>query len=648
MHCATSRRRLAINAREIGDAVLCNGPLHAVHRGDWSPAWQQGLMDATQSMQRVSRRMATTALAFATAVGLPLPTLKRDARNGLGLLARVLPLAFENDWRFVLEPNARWISEQLQRGLDLIYKHQETTRQLSSPWPVSTMDALRCGAALLASHRETHAALGLPWSSSTQESVRRGMAWVEQYRELHAQMSLPYGEAVYQMDAYALQAAWRAAESSLWPLSALRKRGVARLMSKCVPGGAGKPDAAQDIKRLVGLRVLEAQILALDGLTEATDGLWRGLTTNAQLTKTAMAFQGTLASAREGNVVNAEIAALLDREACGARLASDAARITQLQSLEAQMERIGDLVDPARELWRGHRSNPEVIAAVLAFQVDLAAAREAKAWHGTHGVVAHGQCGSCLAADLQRMHLLRELQAEIIALDALEEQSQALWMGLRTDVPHLIDALKFFEAISAAIAPLASTPHELSALKASLAPLLGDANALLSIEGPIAGAGTRYLDALCEFKPAIDTFADIAATPTDLRNDLFNTEPSEVDSRMQYLFDAAHRLKSWCAWCKVSDEARAAGACTVSQCDRTGNDRIGPNAPGVRARLLPLVAECRGRRRRRRSRICFGRTRKAHRGFSSTGPAVRFVDPGLGARATVRRLARSGRIKPRP
>lgn len=106
--------RLEVNAHAIGHATLAQHPLALIGQGDWSPTWQQQLITAARGVLPAAQATIESAEAFVQAIGLPSPALTPDTCEALLILAQRLPSAAGHDWRFVLRPDARTLSQRLQ------------------------------------------------------------------------------------------------------------------------------------------------------------------------------------------------------------------------------------------------------------------------------------------------------------------------------------------------------------------------------------------------------------------------------------------------------------------------------------------------------------------------------------------------------
>lgn len=251
--------RLEVNAQAIGHAALVQHPLSLVGQGDWSPTWQQQLIAAAREVLPAAQATIESAQAFVQAIGLPSPALTPETCEALLLLAQRLPLAAGHDWRFVLRPDARSLSQRLQEGAALVRRYAELNAQLSAPGSAPSVTAGNDGFDALLTQIAQH----------------------------HAALSAPYGESIEQLDIAELQRMWEQAEQSLWPRSWLGKRKVEAQLSSATTSGS-KPDVANDLLHWSAIFALRQRLqddmkhalAALDDLRESTAGLWKGLATH--------------------------------------------------------------------------------------------------------------------------------------------------------------------------------------------------------------------------------------------------------------------------------------------------------------------------------------------------------------------------------
>ena len=337
--------RLDVNAREVGK--IADSPLAQISHDDWSPHWQQEIIQTAQQLVPKTGQLETSAASFNKALGLSVLNLDERSRHGLSLLANTLPKAAGYDWRFVLRPDIRRLMDDLEKGMQYTKQHQQTFQQLS----------------------------------------------------------VPYREEITQIEVDGLNEQWQKAEQAFWPISWMGKRGVRKVLACFIQGK---------------------------------------------------------------------------------------------------------------------------------HQIDV-------------------------AADLERIKQLKELEANIAELDDLGAKTTGLWNGLKTRLDEAEQAQQFHQALSEAIAALATDADTLTTIKLALGKLLGDGNALLDISGPVTGAGNHYLKALAAFNTALDEFASKSGVTVAEMVANTGDNPAGIAELCSAIPPMEPKLHAWCAWRKARNEAVSLG-----------------------------------------------------------------------------------------
>ncbi|NTV95862.1 MAG: DUF3320 domain-containing protein [Thiobacillus sp.] len=549
--------RLEVNAQAVGRDALLTQPLSAIGHDDWSPSWQHGLIDAARGVIPAVQAVTQACDHLTQAVGLPGLPLNRRVRGALAILARTLPQAAGRDWRFVLRPDAKTVGDRLQEGIALLAEHQKHSMALSPAWPDSVLGACKQGLPLLRSRREGHAQLGQPWAMATVLELKKGLGLLEDIDRETQRLSVQYGEPVEQLNVTQLLREWGKAEKAIWPLSWLAKRTIRKTLDAVVTG-EGEPDAGQDLRVLAKIRALRSEAMALD-LGAHTDGLWAGLKTKPDLAQCALRFQMALSAARnEQTWADTGFEPIADGR-CGERLAQELAKMRSLHTLDSQLATLEYLGPATEALWAGLATRTEALAAALRFQEAMQAIRESGALTGDHDAVAAGECGTSLSADHRQLRQRAVVEQRLAAYDDLMDVTAGLWNGLKTRVGEVEKALKFQSAIAAAISNLATTPEEIGTIKTALDRLIGAGNALLEPSGPIAAAGETYLHAWGGLQPALDRLAAAGGFPDAAKAEFGEQTLDELSQRCEAIVRAESRLHAWCAWRKVSGQARVLG-----------------------------------------------------------------------------------------
>ncbi|WP_233237846.1 DUF3320 domain-containing protein [Bordetella sp. LUAb4] len=564
--------RLEVNAQAIGHAALVRHPLALIGQGDWSPTWQQQVISAARGVIPAAQTTIESADAFVQVVGLPSPALTLDTCEALLTLAQRLPSAAGHDWRFVLRPDARTLSKRLQDGASLVRQHKELNTQLSTPWPASVISACANGLTQLTEHRQTHAELSQPWPVRITEQLNQGLSLLSQLGEHHAALSVPYGNTIEQLDVGQLQQIWEHAEQAVWPKSWLGKRKVTAQLTTATTG-ASQPDVANDLRHWNAIRALHQQIQAIALGQECSD-VWAGLETQEDTVRAALRWQAALPAVREGLIWEDDGFDAIANGHCGSDLQADLQRARRLRQLDQDIAAHASLETVTEGLWAGHATHIDRLRAALDFLGDWRNHPQQGAL-GAHTLVEEGACGPTLARDHQMLRQRADAEQGLTALDDLRESTAGLWKGLATNLDDLEHACQLREELATVLARLANTPDEISAYKAPLHALLGDANALLEPGGRLALSGAQYLEKWRQLLPqreALATtghFAEAAQTQWQLLSLDRLIEQSESIVR------AEHGLRSWCAWRHARNEALALGLGPLVQGIEQG--QVGPD-----------------------------------------------------------------------
>ena len=549
--------RLDVNATAFGHGALLDNPLTAVGRSDWSPMWQQSLVDAARGVMPPAQAVQAAHDRLASAIGLPPMPLTRRVRGAVGVLARILPQAAGHDWRFVLRVDARSTAERLQAGAALVTRHRDLSSQLAPAWPPSVVMACRQGIKLLANRRSAHADLGMPWAADVVEELEKGLALIDQIAQATKQLSVPYSEQVEQLNVTQLQREWAKAEKALWPMSWLAKRKVRSVLDAAATGET-EPDVARDLRALVRIRALRAEVTALE-VGPATEGVWSGLKTRREFADAALKFQHVLTAARHQHPWDDDGLDAIANGRCGERLSRELGKLRALKALDADIAALDHLGPATAGLWAGLATRCEHLDAALDFNTQRAALREAGPLTSEHLGVANGDCGAAMSADLQRLRQRGVVEQQLSGFDDLGGLTAGLWSGVKTRLDELEKALKFQASMAAAIANLAATPEDLAAVKAPLDRMIGDGNALLEPTGPIASAGQAYIAAWGALQPSIDRLSAAGEFAEIAKTHFGDVSVAELLQRCTALVQAESRLNAWCAWRKVCQQAVALG-----------------------------------------------------------------------------------------
>lgn len=555
--------RLEVNAQAIGHTTLAQHPLALIGQGDWSPTWQQQLITAAREILPAAQATIESVEVFVQAIGLPSPLLTSDTCEALLILARCLPSAAGHDWRFVLRPDARTLSQRLQEGATLVRCHAELNARLSPPWPTSVVTACTDGLAALMEHRQTLAQLSEPWAPRTVVQLNQGLDLLAQIVQHHAALSASYGESIEQFDVAELQQMWEQAKQAFWPKSWLGKRKVTAQLSSAIKGRS-KPDVTNDLQHWNAIRALRQQLQTITPAQECA-AVWAGLNTDENKVRTALRWQIALTAVRECRTWEDDGFDTIANGLCGATSQADLQRARRLRQLDQDIAGHASLETTTDGLWAGHATQIDHMRAALDFLSDRRRHIQQGSLDAPHTMIEEGTCGPNLARDHQTLHQRTATEQALADLEDLRESTAGLWKGLVTPLDELAHACKFREDLAAVLARLATTPEQISACKTPLHVLLGDANALLEPGGRIALAGARYVETWEQLLPRREKFATTGYFTEDACTQWQSLSLDELIEKSQSVVRAEHSLRSWCAWRQARDEAYALGLAALVQ-----------------------------------------------------------------------------------
>jgi very-short-patch-repair endonuclease len=549
--------RLEVNARAVCDLVAGAHPLRSITCVDWSPIWQQRLVQAALELSDRATGLGQAAEAFLEATGLPGTPLRHHSRTGLGLLASTLPEAHGRDWRFTLRPGARALGEQLETGAALVAQHRALTGRLSPGWSPETIRLCREGLKLLGRRKELRAQLGPAFHPDIAEELQRGLALLEVRAQEEKNLSVRYTDQVESLDIHVLQRTWNEGEASRWPLSWLKKRKVEKALV-AVAQGEGRVIPGIDVHTLARMRTLHASIDALD-LGGATDGVWNGRRTSLRNGNAALHLQAALVQARQGFPFKDRGFEPVAEGRCGERLAHLLDLLRSIAATEEAIIALDELRSATNGLWEGLATREDRLEAALNFWEDLGSVREAGPLTQAHPLVASGECGAALAADLDSLRERSQLEVLIARMAGLGEVTAGLWAGLDTDSAEVARALDFLEKVTRACAEYAGSLDEGTRVKAALERLLGEGSHLLDPAGPTMTHSRSLVSALAPLPEALKKVGQLGSLGPDDLQSLEGRTPEELKAWGRDLASKEVRIKAWCAWQKARKEGEAGG-----------------------------------------------------------------------------------------
>lgn len=549
--------RLEVNATAVGAKALAHGALSDIGQTDWSPSWQQGLIEAARQLLPVCDDLLATYARFRAATRLAEVPLTQRARIATASLARCLPHAAGRDWCFAFAIDARTTVERLLEGKGLLETHATLSNQLSGGWePTARTRALKA-VELLTQRRVVHAALSAPWPAFAIETLHKGIGLLEELQRLDQTLSVRYSDAVEQLNVYQLGRDYTKAEKGIWPLSWLGKRKV-RQQLEAVVAGQGEPNLPEDLAALIAIRDKRAEVEKLDAADELKD-VWRGLKSRLDVLRAAATLQEMLEQARANGRWALDDLGPLSTGRGGDALAEEVKKLERIMQLDRQMGELDALQSSTEGLWAGLDTNIPVLQDAIAFTSMLPELRSSGAMPASFHHVAQGACGAQLAKDYTTLKERERIESKLSDLDTLKGKCPGVWKHLETNHDELGRAVSFQRSIAAAVANLATGPEDIVEVCKVLGQLVTEGNALLDPAGPVAAAGNSYLEVLGRLQPHMDHLTSLGSFTTEGQANYGDADVSELKSRSEGIIASEHKLNAWCAWRKVSQQAMALG-----------------------------------------------------------------------------------------
>lgn len=565
--------RLEVNAHAVDLNALASHPLHLIGNNDWSPTWQQQVIDAARELIPSIRTVEKANERYAQMAGLPSLPSNATTLQGLSVLAKILPLAAGQDWRFVLRPDARTIGQRLETGLQLIEQHQQLNQTLPSCWTSSTLEECQRGLTLLARHSEQKSKLAQPWPVASIILLNQGVDALAEVTKHQEALSVSYSEAIEKLDVAQLLHDWELAEQSMWPKSWLIQRRVTRLLTS-TQSSPGTLAVLEDLQRWVEIRKLRERLNAMDPGSH-TVPVWQGAKTNPVLLSTAIRLQAALTAATEGCTWTEQGFESIAQGEAGSALKETLEQIRSLQALEAEIASLAPIAESTGRLWDGLQTRVDALSAAVAFQRARRSIVHEGRLEEEHELVASGKCGDGLQGELKLLRQREGIEQELGELADLRDITAGLWAGLHTKSDAVARALKFHGHLAGAIAALAQTPEQVESLKSALGRLLGDANTLLEPEGQLGLAGQQLLEALEAYIAQSRKLIEIGHFLKEDDTDFATLELSQQSQHCERLVQSAPALRAWCAWRKARDEASSIGLLALVEALEAGDVQPG-------------------------------------------------------------------------
>lgn len=553
--------RLEANAGAIGPEHLVGGPLCLVEVHDWSATWQRNMVEVARVLAQAGDALQAKARALCEELGLEVDALKRQTCVALASIARALPAAAGNDWRFCALPNSAELCSGLKADVARLAQHRELSSQMSPPWPPELQKPLTRALELLVSRRQLHAKLGPVWPAGLAEELQRGVLSLEEEQRLRSTLSVPYTSGVDALNVIQLQRDWSKAEQAMWPASKLGKRKV-RGALEAVIEGSGDPQLPKDLDTLVRIRKLRELIEQIE-LGPDGHGVWAGLKTRIEVARSALIAHAALEAAQAHRPYTLDGTEFAAGGYCGERWALEIRRLVELQKLDAQIEVNATLGLTSDGLWRGHDTDADALGAALAFEQERLHLRLRGKSSTAHTEVASGRCGARLQKEHELLQRRSLLEAQIVSPTVIAIECSGVWSGLDTDLDLVNQTTRFHSSIAAGLTGLNGEPSALAANRAALHRVLADRSRELAESGAIGRHMRPYLDALETLTRATEAFSGCAGQSDAARQALAALPPDEIASVARQLDAAHHELNAWCGWRHARTAALQAGLGTL-------------------------------------------------------------------------------------
>lgn len=542
--------------QNYGNAALqhAHSPLHFLHTSQWTPQWQQEVVEVLQQVQHCTETLEQTGTEFARLLGLA--DLGDDAHTltQWGQMAQVLPQAWNHTWDWVLAP-----------------------------------DADRVLAAL-----------------------RDAVAMLEEYNATSAGLSAPYKDEVFALDLPELQKQWQESKTAWWPKnSQLVKRVKKALSAVC---SAQEPDCENDLPVLISLVPLRQKLEQTSALVTQTQAVWSIFTTDLAEVHEALtfakAFRGALVALRMTPAAFASLNQALQGLLGPANSLlgpTGSARHTLEQWAVAAAdytERVahirGLLQAPAYFANGSPRQNKALFAELLALQQhfrgwcswqqlckdaekvglgsmvlslhqgSLRPEQCVTALHQSDGEYAldEGERKEALlaastapASNADCLAQLRALRERIAEHTALSAQTNGLWAGYATRPDTVRSVLAFADVLAPCLAQLSAqpgapeAPDTVDALYNGLRPLLEKSTSPAQDSGGAWQALSSWAGSIQTCAASQQQLGELLGNP-----DLFaqKTLPDFI-AFCRELRALGDHINEWCAWLRASREAARHG-----------------------------------------------------------------------------------------
>ncbi len=190
-----------------------------------------------------------------------------------------------------------------------------------------------------------------------------------------------------------------------------------------------------------------------------------------------------------------------------------------------------------------------------------------------------------LLHDVDRLIKAKQLYSSISKYQYLGAVIGRYWEGVDSDVEWIKTSCQWMDGVLSALANVSVDTELLSTNKERIAQLVIDQNELLQHSAPMGSKGMSYLDVLSSFQENTQQLATIIGSQsTDIykyqaSDDFFKNVIQQCDNWLTH----ANKLRFWCAWRKVRQDAISVGLAPLID-----NIELG-NTGGLPAKELLLV-----------------------------------------------------------
>ncbi|CAK9890129.1 DUF3320 domain-containing protein [Pseudomonas fluorescens] len=559
--------RLEVNAQAVGYIQLAGNALSSVGQAEWSPHWQQQFVQAARDVLPAVMDVQRAADRFVELSGLPVTEYTPTALEGLSILSLALPAAAGQDWRFALRPDARSIAQRLNDGCTWVEQHRDLNAKLSAVWSSRVVTDAKQGIELLQKRRATWAELGPAWPESVTVVLAQAVELLGQIADLKQRLSTTYSDAIESLDIDLLLSEWKEAEESFWPKSWFGKRRISALLASAQIT-VGEVDHGKDLATWAEIRSLRRAIDELEPGHECV-AVWQGSKSEAEQLSTAIKLQEAIRLQKADSNWVDEGLHLVEQGQLGEALKEELQRLRTLTRLDADMALLSDLSSNTDQLWSGLRTDIEHLTAALRFQAERRDIEERGRLVDEHSEVEEGRCGASLKSDFELLKQRTVVERDLADLADLRELVP-VWSDLKTKLEVARQAVAFQGQVAMAVAKLALSPEQIAAYKAPLQTLLGDGNALLESEGAIALAGVALREKLGLLHERSSQLTSIGHFTEMGIDETAHLSLNNLKKNCETVVSFESRLKAWCAWRKVRDEAFAVGLAPIVQAMETG------------------------------------------------------------------------------